>query len=150
MIELIASLGYWNWWILGIVLLCVELVAPGTFMLWFGAAALVVGLLSLLIDWSWQAQFVTFGVLSIASVGLSRFFLRRKPSEGEAPFLNRRAEAIVGRGFVLTEPIVNGRGRLSIDDTVWRIEGPDLPTGTPVTVSAARGSRLVVRQSDAP
>jgi hypothetical protein len=147
-IELIESLGVWNWWILGIVLLCIELVAPGTFMLWFGAAAIFVGLLSLMIDWSWQAQLVTFGIASVISVGLSRVLLRRRPSEGEAPFLNRRADAIVGRQFELTEPIVNGRGRLSIDDSVWRIEGPDLPAGTEVAVTAAKGSRLIVKQAD--
>ena len=147
-IELIESLGIWNWWILGIVLLCIELVAPGTFMLWFGAAAIFVGLLSLVIDWSWQAQLITFGVASVISVGLSRVLVRRKPSEGEAPFLNRRADAIVGRRFELTEPIVNGRGRLSIDDSVWRIEGPDLPAGVEVAVTAAKGSRLIVERAD--
>lgn len=149
MLDLIASLGTWNWWILGIVLLCVELVAPGTFMLWFGVAAIIVGILSLFLDWSWQAQLITFGVLALLSVILSRLLLRKRPSEGEAPFLNRRADALVGRGFVLTEPIVNGRGRLSIDDTVWRIEGPDMPAGTHITVSGAHGSRLVVEPSKA-
>lgn len=144
MIELVRSFGIWNWWILGIALLCVELVAPGTFILWFGVAAIVVGILSLLIDWSWQFQVLTFGIVAIASVALSRLFLRRAPEQGDAPFLNKRAEAIVGREFVLAEPIVNGRGRLSVDDTVWRIMGPDLPAGTRIAVVGAEGSLLVV------
>lgn len=144
MIELVRSFGIWNWWILGIALLCVELVAPGTFILWFGVAAIVVGILSLLIDWSWQFQVLTFGIVAIASVALSRIFLRRAPALGDAPFLNKRAEAIVGREFVLAEPIVNGRGRLSVDDTVWRIMGPDLPAGTRIAVVGAEGSLLVV------
>jgi membrane protein implicated in regulation of membrane protease activity len=143
-VDLIASLGIWNWWILGILLLCIELVAPGTFMLWFGVAALTVGILSLFLDWGWQAQAITFGIVAIASVVLSRFLLRKKPSEGDTPFLNRRADALVGRGFVLTEPIVNGRGRVSIDDTVWRVAGPDLPVGTHVKVVRTEGTRLVV------
>jgi membrane protein implicated in regulation of membrane protease activity len=147
-IELVKSLGFWSWWILGIVLLCIELVAPGTFMLWFGVAAIAVGIISLLVDWSWQAQLIAFGVFSVITVGLSRFFLRSKPSEGDTPYLNKRALAIVGRRFVLSEPIVNGRGRLSIDDTVWRIEGPDLPAGTHVTVSSVHGSRLVVARAE--
>lgn len=145
MFDIIASLGIWNWWILGILLLCVELVAPGTFMLWFGVAAITVGIVSLLVDWTWQAQLVTFGVVSLISVALSRLLLRRKPSDGDAPFLNRRGEALVGRVFVLEEPVVNGRGRLSIDDTVWRIDGPDLPVGTRVTISGTQGSRLHVK-----
>lgn len=144
MVDLIASLGTWNWWILGILLLCIELVAPGTFMLWFGVAALTVGVLSLFLDWGWQAQAVTFGVVAIVTVGVSRVLLRRKPSEGDAPYLNRRADALIGRSFVLAEPIVNGRGRLSIDDTVWRIAGPDLPAGSPVKVVRSEGTRLVV------
>jgi hypothetical protein len=147
-IALIESLGVWNWWIVGILLLCVELVAPGTFILWFGVAAITVGILSLLIDWGWQLQLVTFGAVAVFSVGVSRLFLRKKPSEGEAPFLNRRAYALIGREFTLNEPIVNGRGRLSVDDTVWRIEGPDLPAGSRVHVTAAEGSRLVVKGRD--
>jgi hypothetical protein len=36
----------------------------------------------------------------------------------------------------LTEPIINGRGRIRINDTMWRVKGPDLPTGTEVRVVA--------------
>lgn len=147
-VDFLEQLGIWNWFLLGIVLLCIELVAPGTFMLWFGVAALAVGIVSLLVDWSWQIQVVAFGLLSIISVGLSRQLLRGRQSKSDTPFLNRRAEAIVGRGFVLEEPIVNGRGRLSVDDTIWRIEGPDLPAGTPVTVSGASGSLLRVEKAE--
>lgn len=147
-VDFLEQLGIWNWFLLGIVLLCIELVAPGTFMLWFGVAALAVGIVSLLVDWSWQIQVVAFGLLSIISVGLSRQLLRGRQSKSDTPFLNRRAEAIIGRGFVLEEPIVNGRGRLSVDDTIWRIEGPDLPAGTPVTVSGASGSLLRVEKAE--
>ena len=147
-VDFLEQLGIWNWFLLGIVLLCIELVAPGTFMLWFGVAALAVGIVSLLVDWSWQFQIVAFGLLSIISVGLSRQLLRGRRSKSDTPFLNQRGEAIVGRGFVLEEPIVNGRGRLTVDDTIWRVEGPDLPAGTPVTVSGASGSRLRVEKAD--
>jgi inner membrane protein len=146
-VELIHSLGTWNWIIFGIVLLCVELVTPGAFMLWFGTAAIVVGVVSRFIHWGWQPQFVTFGVLSVLSV-IPWLLLRRKSSHSDAPFLNRRADALVGRRFVLAEPIVSGRGRLSIDDTVWRIAGPDLPAGTGVKVVDTEGSRLVVEAAE--
>ncbi|MEJ8573854.1 NfeD family protein [Microbaculum marinum] len=148
MVDFLASLGTWNWWIAGILLLCIELVAPGTFMLWFGVAALTVGILSLFLEWGWQAQAVTFGVVAMVAVALSRVLLRRKPSEGDAPFLNRRADALVGRVFLLGEPILNGRGRLSIDDTVWRIAGPDLPAGSNVRVVRSEGTRLVVEATE--
>ncbi len=37
--------------------------------------------------------------------------------------LNRRGEQLLGRNATLSEPIVNGRGQLKIDDTVWRCGG---------------------------
>ncbi len=36
---------YWNWWLLGVVLMAVEAIAPGFFFLWMGVAALLGGLL---------------------------------------------------------------------------------------------------------
>ena len=42
-----------------------------------------------------------------------------------------RAGRYHGKMYVLTEPIVQGSGRLYIDDTVWRIAGPDCPGGHP-------------------
>jgi membrane protein implicated in regulation of membrane protease activity len=45
---------------------------------------------------------------------------------------------------VLAEPIVQGAGRLSFDDTLWRIEGPDLPAGARVRVVGLSGTVLRV------
>ena len=45
---------YWSWWLLGLVLIILEMLLPGTFMLWLGMAALGVELVVLLfpaLDW---------------------------------------------------------------------------------------------------
>jgi hypothetical protein len=39
---------------------------------------------------------------------------------------------------------VNGRGKLTIEDTVWQIEGPDMEAGTRVKVTAVNDMTLVV------
>ena len=62
------SFGVWNWFIAGGILLAIEVIAPGTFMLWLGLSAIAVGAISLAIDWSWQAQFVCFAVFALASI----------------------------------------------------------------------------------
>jgi len=142
-----ASLGIWNWFILGAVLLVLEVLAPGTFMLWFGLAALAVGALSLVIDWPWQAQLIAFAVLAVAAILLWRRFGARADAESDQPFLNRRAQAFVGRTFTLDKPIVDGGGTVRIDDTVWRVTGPDAPAGSRVRVVAAAGSLLTVERS---
>ena len=41
-------------------------------------------------------------------------------------------------------PIVNGRGRIRVDDTYWRAEGQDQPAGARVRVVAVDGVVLKV------
>jgi len=148
MTSLLVSLGGWSWIVAGVALLILEVLAPGAFMMWLGLAALVVGIISLLIDWAWQAQFVVFALLSVASIPLWRRFGRKVGPGSDRPFLNRRAEALVGRSFVLDQPIVDGAGRLRVDDTLWQVQilgdGRDVPAGTRVRVTAADGATLTV------
>ena len=63
---------------------------------------------------------------------------------GDQPFLNRRADAVVGREFTLEKPIVAGSGTVKIDDTIWRLSGPDSPAGSRVKVVRADAATLVV------
>ena len=58
--------------------------------------------------------------------------------------LNRRTEALVGRVFTLEKPIVDGVGTVRIDDTIWRVRGPDRPAGSRVRVTQADGANLAV------
>jgi hypothetical protein len=50
----------------------------------------------------------------------------------------------------LERPIVNGRGKIHVDDTRWIVEGKDLPTGSVVRVVAADGVVLRVEQVERP
>ena len=54
---------------------------------------------------------------------------------------------IVGREFTLDKPIVNGMGTIHIDDTVWRVNGPDCPAGSRVKIARADGANLLVEAS---
>ena len=144
MLTLLASLGVWDWFIAGAVLLVLEVLAPGVFMLWLGLAALLVGVISLFVDWTWQAQFIAFAVFSFAAIPLWRRLATRDGETTDQPFLNRRAEALVGRIFTLEKPIVDGSGTIPIDDTVWRITGADVPAGSRVKVVRVEGTALHV------
>src|SRR5262245_41895400 len=142
--SFIASLGPWKWVILGAILLALELSVPGAFMMWLGLAAILVGVISFAIDWSWQAQLVAFAVFTAASVPLWRRFARKVDPQLESPYLNRRTEALIGRVFTLDKPIADGMGTVRIDDTVWRITGPDAAAGSRVKVIRAEGVILTV------
>lgn len=61
--------------------------------------------------------------------------------------VNRRGEQYVGRRFTLDQPIVNGDGKLRIDDSVWRVAGEDMAAGTIVRVVGADGVILKVQRA---
>jgi membrane protein implicated in regulation of membrane protease activity len=142
-IAFIAQYGAWSWVVAGLVMLALELVVPGGIFLWLGASAVTTGILSALIAIGWPLQFLIFGVLAVASVAI---WLRIRPhgTASDRPLLNRRAHRYVGQELVLDEPIRDGFGRVSLDDTTWRIQGPDLAAGQRVRIIDADGAVLKV------
>ena len=100
--------------------------------------------LSFGITWSWQAQIIAFAALSIAMVPLWRYYSGKNAKPTDNPFLNKRAEGLVGRVFTLEKPIVDGVGTVRIDDTVWRVSGPNAPSGSRVKIVSADGASLRV------
>lgn len=142
--RLIEELGPWSWWLLGLLLLGLEILVPSTFFLWFGLSAFVVGALAFFTDFAWQVDLVIFLVLSLAALLIGRKYMAKSDDQSGDPNLNKRGSRYVGRHFVLAAPILQGEGKLSVDDTVWRITGPDLPAGTTVEVTQLDGSKLVV------
>jgi membrane protein implicated in regulation of membrane protease activity len=144
MTDMFVSLGTWNWLIFGLILMALELLAPGIFLFWLGLAAFLVGVLSFVVQLSWQTQLLIFAILAVAAVPLWRRMARPNPGANNSPFLNKRADALVGRVCTLEKPIVDGFGRVRIDDTVWRVAGPDAPAGSRVKFVQADGASLTV------
>jgi hypothetical protein len=145
MAEMFSTLGTWNWLIFALILMALELLAPGVFLFWLGLAALLVGFISFAINLSWQLQLLLFAVFALAAVPLWRRLARRDAGASPSnPFLNKRADALVGRVFTLEKPIVDGAGTVRIDDTVWRVAGPDIPAGSRVRIIHADGASLTV------
>lgn len=145
LITVWAALGGWRWMVLGLVLLALELIAPGTLLLWLGLAAMAVGVIALLVDPGWQVELLAFAVLGLAAaVGWWFWGRPDNAAPSDRPMLNRRAERHVGKVFTLDSALVNGDGRLKIDDTTWRVSGPDLPAGAKVKVLSVEGITLLV------
>lgn len=135
---------FWYWLIGGVLLCAGEALAPGMFLLWIGVAALATGLLMILVDLSFAWSLLVFGGLSMVAVAAGRGFYGSADTESDQPFLNRRAEALVGRTFVLAEAIKSGEGRIVVNDTQWRLRGPDMPVGTKVRVVRVEEATLLV------
>jgi membrane protein implicated in regulation of membrane protease activity len=147
--EFLTQLTVWHWLIAAVVLMIMEVLAPGAFFLWLGVAAAVVGLLLAVIPvMTWQVQVLLFSVLSVASVIGWRAWRQKHPVETESPTLNRRGMQYVGRVFTLSEAIVNGVGKVYVDDTTWRVSGPDLEVGANIKVIDVDGTVFRVEAVD--
>jgi membrane protein implicated in regulation of membrane protease activity len=145
MAELFSTLGNWNWLVFGLLLMGLELMLPGVFLFWIGLAALLVGLLSVVIAPPWQLQLLLFAVFAAAAVPVWRRVARSNSGVSNSnPFLNKRSEAMIGRVFTLEKPIIDGAGTVRIDDTIWRVAGPDTPAGSRVRIVRADGASLTV------
>ena len=146
--RLAVELGPWSWWLLGMLLLAAELIAPGVFLVWIGMAAIVSGLISLTLWesalWGWQVQLLVFAFLSVIITLAGRRIVARHDKDSDEPLLNQRTASLVGRTSVLEEPLAEGRGRIRLDDTWWPVLGPDLPAGTRIRVVASHGRDLTV------
>ena len=145
MSEMFSTLGTWNWLIFGILLMALELLAPGVFLFWLGLAALagraaVVRVQSVLAGPDPDVR----GVRRRAVPLWRRIARRQHRVSTSNPFLNKRADALVGRVFTLEKPIVDGAGTVRIDDTIWRVAGPDAPAGSRVRIVHADGASLTV------
>jgi len=143
--EFLPLLGDWFWWVVAGVLLMLELTAPGVFFIWLAIPAATVGMLDIAFDIGWQTELVVFAALSLVSVFAGRNWLKtRRVIDSDHPNLNQRMFDFVGRTYVLDEAIAEGRGRLTIDSTIWEVRGPDMPKGSRVKVTGVDGLRLIV------
>ncbi|MBP2844924.1 NfeD family protein [Dickeya oryzae] len=138
--------AHWFWLSLGGLLLAAEMLGAAGYLLWSGVAALLTGILAWLLplDWAWQC--IAFAVLTVIAALLWWQWLRRRLEKQPSPMLNQRGQQLIGLHTTLSEPLVNGFGRVNIGDSSWRVQAEqDLPAGTVVEIVAVEGVTLQVK-----
>ncbi|GGB55845.1 membrane protein [Tistrella bauzanensis] len=156
----LAPLSPWIWLIIGAVLAAGELLMPGVFLLWFGLAALVTAGVSATVlpdTAGLSVQMLVFAAAAVVSVAAGWLSWHRSHPQQNTDAvgarqpdeeLGDRRRFVIGRSGVVEEAIRSGRGRVRLGDGSWSATGPDLATGTPVTVVAMDGTVLQVVASD--
>jgi membrane protein implicated in regulation of membrane protease activity len=145
--DIFPLVGVWFWWIAAGILLFMELLVPGVFLMWLAFAAASVGIVEYVFDLSWQLELLAFAAFALVYVFLARPWYSKGDSQNsDQPNLNQRIYAFVGKTFVLAEPIVNGEGKLVIEGTRWDLLGPELARGATVRVTAVEGMKLRVAE----
>ena len=136
---------FWYWWALAAMLLVFEMLLPGVVFLFLAIGAAVSGVLLLIAsDASLELQLAVFAIVAVLSAVGLRPFLKSLQHKTAEPALNARGEALVGKVFVLDQPILAGRGRVQLGDGSWIVTGPDMVAGAKVRVAAVSGTELRV------
>ena len=126
---------FWHWWMVAVALVIIEIFAPTFFALWMAVAAFMTGVaLYLVPEMQWEYQVFLFAILSVVSIVVWRHYYSKNPIATDEPLLNRRGEQYVGRVITLEEAIIDGQGKVKVDDSTWKIEGDDCPVGTKIKI----------------
>lgn len=141
-------LAWWVWIVMGLVLATGEILTPGGFyIVFFGAGAIVAGLLKLAIPGTPLAiQGLTFVAVSVASL-----LLFRKPLLERFKVLSpvSRADDFVGETAVAMEEIgANGFGKAEMRGTSWNVQNlspAPIPKGRRCRVERVEGLTLFVQ-----
>ena len=136
----------WHWLTAAVILIVFEMMMGSYFLLWVGFAAASTALIQWMFDINWQVQITVFFILSLISIVAWYYYAKKNPEIDPLPNLNRRGHQHIGRTFNLSHAIVNGTGKINVNDSTWKVEGEDLPVGAKVKVVSITGTVLKVEK----
>ncbi len=129
------------WLIAGLLLAAQELILPGVFLLWIGAAAIAAGLLTVAIGLTLHWQIGAFVALAIALVALAALRRRAIPDT-----LNGPSTGLIGTTcYALAFDA--GEGRVRYRDGTWQARMTDGATPSanePLRITGLDGTILLV------
>ncbi|MCI0625186.1 MAG: NfeD family protein [Acidobacteria bacterium] len=139
---------WWIWILLGFFLLLVELLTPGgLYLLFFGAAAIIVGMLGgLSLSGPPWMQWLMFSVLSIVALSLFRRPLMKRLRPATQ---GKEVDSLVGEtALVLEDMAIDAIGKAELRGSAWsarNVGGNPLARGQRCTVERVDGLMLYVR-----
>jgi membrane protein implicated in regulation of membrane protease activity len=136
--EWLTEINAYHWLALGLLLFAAEALGAAGFLLGTAAAALVVGILALMLPGlGIAAELALFAIIAIVA---SALYLKvfRDEQAATPDSLNHRAESLIGTEFELAEDLPDGGGRVQIGDTFWQVRSEEcLAKGARVRVVGA-------------
>lgn len=134
----------WLWMIGGVLLLIMELIAPGFFLVFIGAAALATGFFAVLFGLGLVPQLALFALYSIIAVMVGRRFYNVGGIESADPLLSDRGARLIGQSVLVVTAIDDHSGRVRVGDSEWSARGGPAEPGQRVRVTAVEGNCLIV------
>ena len=134
----------WLWMIGGVLLLSAEIIAPGFFLVFIGAAAMATGAFALLFDLGTASQLALFALYSVLAVMVGRRFYANASGDSSDPLLNDRSGRLVGRVVTVVETVDEHGGRVRVGDGEWSARGGPAAAGEKVRITGVDGNCLKV------
>lgn len=135
----------WLWLIGGVLLLIAEVIAPGFFLIFIGAAAIATGLLSLLLGLPLTLDLLAFAIFTFVAVKfVGRRFYASRYDISTDPLLNDRVARMLGKVVVVVEPVDLNGGRVRVGDGEWSARGGPADIGERVRIVDVEGNCLKV------
>jgi membrane protein implicated in regulation of membrane protease activity len=134
----------WLWLIGGVLLLIAEVIAPGFFLIFIGAAAIATGLFTVLFNLGIVPQLALFAIYALLAVMLGRRFYSNRPGPSADPLLNDPAGRLVGKVVTVVSPVDEHNGRVRVGDSEWSARGGPAAVGERVRITGVDGNCLEV------
>jgi len=134
----------WLWLIGGVVLLIAEVIAPGFFLVFIGAAAISAGLFTVLFGLGAVAQLALFAIYALIAIMFGRRFYAASPSASPIPFVNDASRRLVGKVVTVVSPVDEHHGRVRVGDGEWSARGGPAAIGDRVRITGIEGNCLMV------
>jgi len=140
----LVTLTPWHWLTAAVLILAIEMMIGSYYLLWVSFSAFIVAILQWIFGIDWGLQMVIFTLTSVLSVVAWYMYDKKRDKTSSRPHLNKRGHQYIGRTFQLSQAIVNGVGKINVDDSTWKVKGNDADQGTTVRVKGIDGTVLIV------
>ncbi len=152
MLELLQNINHWHWFSTGLILLALELLGTGGYLLWFGIAAVEIGAITMLFPIGWQAQWSLFVVQSLLCTWLwSKYQNARDKLADQNSTLNKRHAQLMGANVELLDDVHSGVSHIKLNDSIWQVRcSQELKAGSKVTIVGEEDASLTVKSHQWP
>ena len=134
----------WLWLIGGVILLISEIIAPGFFLVFIGAAAIATGAFTLLFDLGTASQLALFALYAVIAFMVGRKVYANQNIDSTDPLLNDRSARLVGKVVTVVNAVDEHDGRVRVGDSEWSARGGPAAPGERVRITGVDGNCLRV------
>ena len=134
----------WLWLIGGVMLLIAEIIAPGFFLLFIGAAAMATGVFTIMFDLGLAPQLALFALYAVIALMVGRKVYANRDVNSADPLLNDRSARLVGKVVTVVTPVDDHEGRVRVGDSEWSARGGPAAAGDHVRITGVEGNCLLV------